>query len=128
MRRIERLKRRASYPIELPPNMEKSVAPDDQMIASPYQYSPGVGSMSYSPYTSLVENDAAERYEIVEKMLYFQSKKLNFSSDEPAPVAKDRVLNTIFDARASDIPTFGRCLKENRHLVKTTLSENSELN
>ena len=104
------------------------MAPDDQMTAPAYQYSPGVGSMSYSPYTTPVEKDAAEQYEIVEKMLYFQSKKLTFLSDEPAPMAKDRALNTIFDARASDIPTFGRCLKENRHLVTTTLSENSELN
>ena len=51
--------------------MEKSMAPDDQMTASPYQYSPGVGSMSYSPYTTPVEKDAAERYEVLEKMLYF---------------------------------------------------------
>ena len=117
MERMERLKRRASYPIEFPPSMEKSVAPDSQITASLYQYSPGVGSMSYSPYTTLVEKDAAERYEVVEKMLYFQSKKLTFLPNESAPVAKDRPLGTIFDARASDKPIFGRCLRENRRLA-----------
>ena len=61
METMERLKRRASCPIEFPPNMEKSVAPDSQITASLYQYSPGVGSMSYSPYTTQVEKDAAER-------------------------------------------------------------------
>ena len=39
MERMERLKRRASYPIEFPPNMEKSVAPDNQITAPLYQYS-----------------------------------------------------------------------------------------
>ena len=76
MERMERLKRRASYPIEFPPSMEKSVAPDDQITVPPYQHSPGVGSMSYSPYTTLAEKDAAERYEVVEKMLYEETNFL----------------------------------------------------
>ena len=60
MKRIEKLKRRANYLVELPQEMEKSVAPDEQLTTPPYQYSPGVGSMSYSPYTSPLEKDTTE--------------------------------------------------------------------
>ena len=90
MENIERLKRRASCPIEFPPRMENSVAPDDHMTLPLHQHSPGVESMSYSPYTTPVERDAAERYEVVEKMLYFLTKKLTFAPDESAPMAKER--------------------------------------
>ena len=47
MEDIERLKRRASYSIECPTTMEKSVAPDGQMTLPLHQHSPGVESMSY---------------------------------------------------------------------------------
>ena len=46
MENIERLKRRASYSIEFPPSMEKSMAPDDQMTLPPPQHSSVVESMS----------------------------------------------------------------------------------
>ena len=44
-----------------------------------------------------------------------------------ALVAKDRPLGTIFDARAPDIPIFGRCLKENKRLATIILSDNFEV-
>ena len=121
MENIHRLKRRASYSIEFPHRMEKSMAPDDQVTLPPSQYFSGVESMSYSPYVTLPY--AAERYEVVEKMLYFQTKKLIFAPYESAPMLKQRQLDTIFDARALDMPSFGACLKENRHLATIVLPE-----
>ena len=57
----------------------------------------------------------------------FSKKKLTFAPDESAPMAKERPLNTIFDALAPDIPAFGKCLKENRHLATIILSEELEM-
>ena len=70
--------------------MEKLVAPDDQMTLPLHQHSLGVESMCYSPYTTPVEKNAVERYEVVEKNLYFLTKKLTFPPDESAPMAKER--------------------------------------
>ena len=107
--------------------MEKSVAPDNQVTLPPSQYFPGVESMSYSPCVTPFERNAAERYEVVEKMLYFQMKKLTFELDESACTVKERHFDTIFDARALDMPSFGACLKENRHLATIALSEEFEI-
>ena len=49
---IERIKRRASYSIEFPDSMEKSVAPDNQVTLPPSQYISGVETMSHSPYVT----------------------------------------------------------------------------
>ena len=40
---------------------------------------------------------------------------------------RERALSTIFDARAPDIPAFGKCVKENRHLATIILSDEFEM-
>ena len=91
IKNIEKIKRGANYSIEFPFNMEKSVAPDRQVLQPPPLHTSGIESILHSPYVTRVERDAEERYDIVEKMLYFQMKELTIASDHPASTTEKNI-------------------------------------